>query len=361
LLWPAAAVAATVVVEPGQPVAAKLARLRAGDVLLLKAGRHREGLAVGHLNGTQSSPVWIRGEPGAVIVPAGRDGILLYPGKSSYVVIEGLRVEDAPRAGILVANSHHVLIRNCTLGDNGVWGVQTMGSDHVRVENCEIYGSKQQHGIYFSTTDHPVARGNRIHDNRRCGIHTNGDKGEGGDGMITGALYENNVIYRNGSSGAAINLDGVEKSVVRNNLIYENRAGGIVSFHSDGDHTGSGNEVTQNTVYFTPGAGRFGLQLRGGARDTVVTDNILVCGRGPALEVDRDSLRGLRSDRNLLLRLSSTAPVELDGGTMTLKEWQAETSQDSRSVSADPQFTEVSKGDFRPRAGSPAVGLGYRP
>ena len=55
------------------------------------------------------------------------------------------------------------------------------------------------------------------------------------DGIISFALIENNVIYENGASTAAprINVDGVDDSVIRNNLLYNNHAFGI-SLFSDG-------------------------------------------------------------------------------------------------------------------------------
>ena len=41
----------------------------------------------------------------------------------------------------------------------------------------------------------------------------------GADGIISGALVENNVIYNNGlGGGSGINCDGVQNSVIRNNL-----------------------------------------------------------------------------------------------------------------------------------------------
>ena len=53
----------------------------------------------------------------------------------------------------------------------------------------------------------------------------NGDVSLGGDGIISNALVENNVIYDNGlGGGSGINCDGVQDSVIRNNLIYNAHA-----------------------------------------------------------------------------------------------------------------------------------------
>ena len=74
--------------------------------------------------------------------------------------------------------------------------------------------------------DNPIIRGN-IHDNHACGLHMNGDASMGGDGVISNALVENNVIYNNGvGGGSGINCDGVTDSIIRNNLLYNNHANG---------------------------------------------------------------------------------------------------------------------------------------
>jgi hypothetical protein len=56
---------------------------------------------------------------------------------------------------------------------------------------------------------------------------------QGGDGIISGALVEANTIYGNGlGSGSGINCDGVQSSVFRNNLLYNNHASGISLYQS---------------------------------------------------------------------------------------------------------------------------------
>ena len=82
--------------------------------------------------------------------------------------------------------------------------------------------ARSQHGIYVSNSgDWPVLRANRVHDNAGAGIQLNADASQGGDGIITGAILEDEVIYNNGSAGgSAINLDGVQYSTIRNNLLF---------------------------------------------------------------------------------------------------------------------------------------------
>jgi hypothetical protein len=262
---------------------------------------------------------------------------------AEYVVLEELTITGAARAGIIGTGMHHVTIRNCTITSNGVWGVQTCLSSDIQVEYCVIPHSREQHGIYFSTTDRPTARGNVIHGNRACGIHMNGDGSEGGDGLIEGAMIVGNRIYGNGKGGGAgINMDGVTRSTVVNNLLYGNLSGGITLFHQNGRETGSYNVFQRNTVYFRRGKGRFGLQISGGCKETTIEGNILVCGRGPALEVDLAALPGLREKRNVLWTYGRKRVVNDVG----LEQWRGLSGQGVATVELDPLFREPTGGDF---------------
>lgn len=311
-------------------------RLKPGDVMLVSSGRYAKGWTIGNLRGEENAPITIRGEDGAMLVPEKeRDGILLWQ-NSAWVIIESLGIEQAGRVGIVINGSSNIVVRNCTIRNNGRWGIQTCMSEDITVENCDISGSRDEHGIYFSTTDRPAARNCRIHDNAGCGIHLNGDASEGGDGMISGAIIEDNDISRNGRlGGAAVNMDGVKQSMVRRNRISDNYAGGIVVFHTDGARTGGGNRIIENTVVFEKGRGRYGVGLSGGAADTVIVSNVLVCGKGPALTVSADSARGLVCDFNRYYVHGSGRPMRYGGRRMTLEKWRKRMGTDAHSTDGE--------------------------
>jgi Protein of unknown function (DUF1565). len=136
----------------------------------------------------------------------------------------------------------------------------------VTIENNVCTRSAQQHGIYVSNSgDNPVVRGNVCWGNFSCGIHMNGDASQGGDGIISGALVENNVLYNNGAGGGSgINCDGVQNSTIRNNLIYNTHASGISLYRIDGGGPSSGNLVVNNTV-LVAADGRWALNVSDGA------------------------------------------------------------------------------------------------
>ena len=54
--------------------------------------------------------------------------------KADYVVLEGLTVRQANRAGIRVSLSNHVTIRSCQVLNNTRWGIFTDYSDDLLLE-----------------------------------------------------------------------------------------------------------------------------------------------------------------------------------------------------------------------------------
>jgi hypothetical protein len=359
--------------------------LQPGDTVLLADGTYPGGV-VQKRSGRPDAPVTYRARhAGKAVVRGGAIGILI--DNSDWVTLEGLTVREASSRGVRAVVSHHLTFRNCTFTDNGIEGLMTGFCDDTVVEDCEACGNGRGysgpegeyppgkgHGIYLSNSgDRPVIRNTRSHDNSGCGIQVNADPAELGpvrglvaDGIISGAIIADNQIYRNArGGGAAINLQSVRDSLIVNNLLYSNLAGGIACF---ADYAGPewgcrNNRFLHNTIYFRPDQGRYGLQFLEGSRGNVVRNNIIVAGLGPALEFDADSGEP-DTDFNLLYsaagpqRLISTAP---SGPALDLAAWQAR-GHDRNSRTAPPErlFVDLGSGspDFRLADGSPAAGAG---
>ena len=340
--------AAKVFITPDRAIEVAAAKLKAGDTLILKKGVYRQSATLYGLRGEADRPIVIRGEPGVIIEPVERDGILIMgEDKTEYLVIEGLTVRGAKRAGIMVNSSKHVTIRHCIMADNRVWGIQAIMSDHITVEDCELSGSKEQHGVYFSTTDPPVVRRCRIHANAGCGAHFNGDVTEGGDGMIMGAIVVDSIFYGNGKTGgSAINMDGVAHARILNNLIFNNRSGGITSFKGNGIRAGDEHVIENNTVWFAPKAGRFAIQVLGNVTNVAIVRNVLVAGRGPVLEVSDAAVGGIHGDYNVYFMRGTGNVIDVDGRRMDLAAWQELTRRDARSLTLNPEFTNPGNSNF---------------
>jgi parallel beta-helix repeat protein len=340
-------------------IAGAAGAVQAGDTVLIQPGTYSGGVTI-DTNGTASSPITFKANgEGVVIEGSGGVRDAFFITWADYIIVEGLTIQHATRAGIRIDNSHHVTVRNCVFANNTTWGLFTDFSDYTTVEYCEAYGSVNEHGIYISnSSDFPTIRGNRLHNNRGCGLHMNGDLGMGGDGIISNAVVENNVIYENGlGGGSGINMDGVTNSLVRNNLLYNNHASGISLYQIDGGSPSQNNRVVNNTILM-PADGRWALNLpdTGGNK---VFNNIVLNNhayRGSIL-IGTPVLSGFESDYNVVMnRFASDGEGD---SILTLPEWQT-LGYDQHSFIADSNqlFADAPALNFHLKAGSLAIDKG---
>jgi hypothetical protein len=277
---------------------------------------------------------------------------------ADYVILDGFVVNNRTRNGIRVVESDFVTVRNCRTGYNGERGIFTGFADDVTIAFNETHHSIDEHGIYVSNSgDRPVIRGNVSYANRAAGIHMNGDASLGGDGLISNALVEDNLVYGNGvGGGSGINMDGVTNSVIRNNLLYDNHASGISLYRIDGATGSTGNTVVNNTV-INAADGRWCLNINTGSTGNTVVNNILYnyhSFRG-VISIDASSRPGFVSDYNSLMDRFS-----LDGGGSVggLATWRG-AGYDAHSFLATPADHFVTPGaDFHLLATSPAIDAG---
>jgi parallel beta-helix repeat protein len=222
---------------------------------------------------------------------------------ASQVIVDGFVINEMPRSGIRMTHSAHSTIRGIRADHNRIWGIFTSFCDDILIEGNTASRSIKEHGIYVSNSgDRPIIRGNVSRANRGCGIHMNGDASQGGDGIISGAVIENNVIFDNGSGGASgINCDGVQDSKIQNNLLYNNHANGISLYRIDGAKGSTGNIVINNTVVQASDA-RWAVNIKNRSSNNLVANNILFHnGSRGSINIAADSLSGFRSDHNIVV------------------------------------------------------------
>ncbi len=346
--------------QPWRTIIFAATKVTAGDVVLINPGIYNGGIIVS-TSGTASAPIVFRANSAGVIIEGSggtRDAFFIT--EADHVIVEGLTIRRANRAGLRISLSDSVFVRNCTFSDNGRWGVFTDFSDYTLIENCETYGAVDEHGIYISnSSDYPTIRGNVIHHNHANGIHMNGDLSQGGDGIISHGLIEGNIIYENGvGGGSGINMDGVTDTIVRNNLLYNNHASGISVYQIDGGSGSKNNRLLNNTI-IVPANGRWAINIPD-LDDTgnKIFNNILFSShsfRGCIL-ISTANLAGFESDYNIVVdRLS------IDGGnsTISLTAWNA-LGYDTHSFIATPAqlFVNPAARDYRLKLGSPAIDAG---
>jgi hypothetical protein len=361
-----------------------------GDTVNVLAGNYA-GFDIRH-GGAPTSPITFLAQNGAVInqtIPGGRkDGINIE--NASYVTVAGFTLigtgaTNTSEAGIRVAGdgfdnpnsfSRGVIVQNNRCDQWGVWGIFTAFTDDVQILGNECSRSAQQHGIYVSNSaDRPIIRGNKVWGNAAAGIHMNGDINTGNtalpgvDGIITGALVERNIIFGNGGGsaispggGAAINADGIQRSVFRNNLLYDNHASGVALFRDDGGGPSSGNVVVNNTIINAANA-RFDLTISDGSTNNTVFNNILynlnTSNTRGSISLTSDALAGFKSDYNFL---DPRFAID-DVAGKTLAQWRTATGSDAHSIAlslAQMQalFKDYANSDFRLAANSAARDAG---
>ena len=350
--------------------------VRSGDAVLVKSGTY-DGCRIRH-PGKPDAVCTLRADAGAkVLVNAAgpenrhRDNVEveIEGGGAGYWIVDGLEVANSRRYGISLRHSDYVTARNCIVHHSKVTGIVTSHSDHLVIENNECFANGE-HGIYHANSgDYPIIRGNRSHDNHGCGIHMNGDVNMGGDGLITHALVEKNVIWGNGrGGGGAINCDGVSDSIIRNNLCFDNHASGITLYAIDASEGSSRNLVVNNTVVM-PADGRWAITIsahegRPNPTANVVINNILLNANPRVGSLTIWGAGALKaSDLNIV-----TERFSADGASTiipppqwqsTLADWQVG-GHDLHSLIADARdlFINPAAHDYHLRPGSPAAGAG---
>jgi parallel beta-helix repeat protein len=372
--WPGTAA------QPWRTLQTAANRVVAGDHVTVRAGNYAgfnltaDGTPADPETGAPAVPITFFAEPGVLINqpnPVRPDhGINLE--NASDVVIDGFSVTGMQRAGVRAVGMNgttfasKVTIRNVTSFNNGYWGILTGFVNDVLIENNTTYGSAVEHGIYVSNSgDRPIIRNNTVFDNRGNGIHMNGDASLGGDGIISDAVVSGNVIYNNAKlnahgqpgGGSGINMDGVQDSLIVNNLLYNNHASGISLYSIDGGGGSSDNIVVNNTVYMAADA-RWALNIQNGSTDNMARNNILLNlhpSRG-AINISSNSLSGFTSDYNAVISRFTT-----NGGNsnQTLAQWQTSTGQDVHSfIATAAQLFGNPANDFHLLPTAPAINAG---
>jgi hypothetical protein len=331
----------------------------AGDTVIVLPGAYA-GFNL-ESSGMDGAPIVFSAEEGVTISAENDttpDGINLEG--ASWVVVEGFTVNGMERAGLRSVTADHVTFRNNHADANGRWGILTGFVDDLLIEGNFTSGSIDEHGIYVGNSgDRPIIRNNVIWNNNANGIHMNGDAEQGGDGIITNAVVEGNIIYSNGvAGGSGINCDGVESSLIVNNLVYDTHASGISLYQIDGGGPSRDNVVVNNTVVIANN-GRWALNIQDDSSGTTIYNNVFLSLHpsrggislcGPGCEMD------LVSDHNVVIDRFTRD----DSTVIDLAAWQAATGQDQSSLVSDAAalFVDAAGGDYHLSATSPAADAG---
>jgi len=254
----------------------------AGDIVLVNDGTYA-GFCNWSNSGTVSDPITYKANGANVIIntrnPNTIDNINIE--NVDYIIIDGFKIQNSPRAGVRVVNSLGTVVKNCICSNNTKWGIFSGFAKSVQILDNTCFNSSEEHGIYVSNSnvpnDAPIIRGNICYGNYQNGIQLNGDLYSGGDGIISDALIENNVLHDNGWKG--FSLISVQDSIIRNNIIYNNGtrnagAGGIHLVDEPGTSVYSSNNLVVNNTIIEPRIA--GIRIGSGSANNTVFNNVVV-------------------------------------------------------------------------------------
>jgi len=278
----------------------------------------------------------------------------------------GFTVVDSPHYGIDARSTQFISIRSNRVFNSTVTGIFTAFSYDAFIQGNEC-ATNGEHGIYYNnSSDRFVICDNALHHNTSCGLHMNGDANTpppvgspwGWDGTISDGVVEGNEIYQNGSGGAGINMDGVERTVVRNNLRWDTpNNSGIAVFQQDGAVASRENTIANNTIVMRSDGG-WALNITdAGCVSNVVMNNVLYnhhTWRGSILIAD-PAPAGFQSDHNVVVNSFS-----IDGGSdrVDFVTWRAEGYGSNSTLSTPAALFVGYPTNCHLTSGSPAIDAG---
>jgi PKD repeat protein len=343
-----------------------------GDTILVRPGSYA-GCRIGR-SGTAGALCTLKADAGATVLinalgPANRHTSLIevenFDAIVSYWSIDGFELAGAPRYGCDLRNTDHVSVQNCYAHNSGLTGIFLAFCYYPVVQNNES-AFNGEHGVYQSNSgDYPTIRGNNLHHNFAAGIHMNGDRNfTPGDGIISFAVVEKNVVWENGTGGGSgINCDGVSDSIIRNNLLYNNHASGISLFAIDASEGSSRNKVYNNTIVMPAGA-RWCINIPASTEGQAnpvgnkIKNNILYnphAFRGSVTIYSRTAA-AFESDYNIVV---SRFSADDGNSNMSLAQWQGlGFDQHSKVGSPDLLFVSTAANDYHLKSGAPAIDAG---
>ena len=334
----------------------------AGDTVLVFDGNY-VGFVVSR-SGTASAPITVKANgTGAVVDRPSNAGEGIRVNNSSYVVIEGFTVTGISGYGLAARGAtpttpmHGVVFRDNTVRQCASANIYASEVSDSLIEGNTTSGSTGSHGIYLANagSDNTTIRGNLVFGNAINGLHLNGDASVGGDGIVSGVLIEDNVIHDNVENG--INMDGVQSTTIRNNVVYANGRHALRGYRIDAAQGPLDLTIVNNTLSAAASGGGAPIKLTEDLGGHTIFNNILANeGGGGSIVVGNASFK---SNQNTFVNAS----FSLNGGSsmLTLAQWRAQAGAydtASQVSTQDALFLAPSARDYRLRTGSAAANAG---
>lgn len=333
---------------------------RPGDTVLVYDGTY-QGFRVSS-SGTSSSRITIMAQgSSALISQANSSGEGITISNASYVTIDGFSISGMSGYGLATHDAsptnpmHGLIIRNNIVRNSGSTNIYLSEVADSLVEGNSASGSATSHGIYLANggSDNTILKGNRCFSNAKNGIHLNGDLSVGGDGLHKGITIDGNIVFGNTDNG--LDIDGMQDSVIKNNLVYGNGRNALRVFQIDAAAGPKNLKVVNNTLLTTSGSG-WALKFSEDSGGHTIFNNILLSNNASSGSISVASA-SFTSDRNALVgRMSFNGETTI----LDISGWQA-AGYDLHSfvTSTSAEFVDVAGNNFqlKPTANSINSGI----
>ena len=327
--------------------------LKPGDEIVVRDGTYNEALSITK-SGSAAGDITIRAEHegGALIrPPAGAWNAVTV--MANYITIEGLDIKGGNGDGIEANNVHHISILNNKVHDGGELGIQFNWAEFITIIGNEtynnarsgwfsgisIYETRNITGDKTTTGYRTIVKDNISYDNlTKSGLHTDGNgiilddfqstQASGYPSYDYPTLVDGNVVYNNGGKGIAVHW--TNNVTVSNNTSYHNNQDN----QNDGTWRGElSNQDSRNNVWV----------------NNIAVADPSVNGNNTAIGF-YGSNAGTKWYNNISFNgTAGQASTKLEGGNNVIS------ASDGNKLGVNPVFVDPANGDFRVKAGSPAI------
>ncbi len=355
--------------DPFQTIQYAVNYIQAGDSILINDGIYEESIVISNSGsiGLNCYLGSINPQGAKINLPSAfyNDGIKV---TGAYWRIEGFEIYDANLTvedyghGINVINTHHVEVVNNVIRDCGGSGIQFNQFDHALIENnrcfrnakynpfqCSGISLYQARAVDTTPGYHVIIRNNISYDNVNINTDGNGETTDGNGIIIDDFLN---------TQSADFNTPFAYRTLVENNLCYNNGGKGLHTFFSD--HVDFFNNTSYHNNYDLLNVGTFRAELSTAfSNDVIWRNNIGVANPGEGiLSFNSAILVGYSNDVTFENNISYNGvegeeSLFFDNTSITISDFNS-----TNLLGTNPLFSNASTNDFTLSSSSPAINAG---